>query len=61
MWLEECALTAGIERVEVEAREDREAALRFYRGRGYREIERLPGYYRGIVNGVRLEKRLRAQ
>ena len=57
LWLEECAVTAGIERIEVEAREDREAALWFYRGRGYREIERLSGYYRGIVNGVRLEKR----
>ncbi|MGH8585291.1 MAG: GNAT family N-acetyltransferase [Gammaproteobacteria bacterium] len=60
-WLEECALTAGIERIEVEAREDSEAALWFYRGRGYREIERLSGHYRGIVNGVRLEKRLWAQ
>ena len=61
LWLEECALTAGIERIQVEAREDNEAALWFYRGRGYREIEKLTGYYRGIVNGVRLEKRLWAQ
>ena len=61
LWLEECALTAGIGRIQVEAREDNEAALWFYRGRGYREIERLTGYYRGIVDGVRLEKRLWAQ
>ena len=61
LWLEECALTAGIERIQVEAREDSEAALWFYRGRGYSQIERLTGYYRGIVNGVRLEKRLWAQ
>ena len=58
LWLEECALTAGIERIQVEAREDNEAALWFYRRRGYKEIERLTGYYWGFVNGVRLEKRL---
>jgi [ribosomal protein S18]-alanine N-acetyltransferase len=57
-WLEKPALVAGIERVRLEARADNPNALGFYRKQGYREVGRVPGYYRGTVDAVRLEKRL---
>lgn len=58
LWLEECALVAGLERVGVEARADNPGAIDFYLGQGYGIHARVPGYYRGVVDGVRLEKRL---
>lgn len=58
LWLEECALTAGLERVDVEARADNPGAIGFYRVQGYEVRGRVPGYYRGLVDAVRLEKRL---
>jgi ribosomal protein S18 acetylase RimI-like enzyme len=57
-WLEKPARTAGVERIFVEARSDNLAAIAFYRKLGFRELERITGYYRDIVDGVRLEKRL---
>ena len=57
-WLEVSARTAGIEKIRVEARTTNEAARAFYRSRNYREIERLAGYYRGVEDAVRMEKRL---
>lgn len=58
-WLEAVARTAGIERIRVETRADNLPALAFYRGRGYVQIERIPGYYRGVEDAARLEKDLR--
>jgi len=58
LWLEECALTAGLERVGVEARADNPGAIDFYQRQGYEIRGRVPGYYRGVVDAVRLEKRL---
>ena len=57
-WLEATAHTAGIEKIRVEARATNEAARAFYRSRNYREVERLAGYYRGVEDAVRMEKRL---
>ena len=57
-WLEQCALTAGLEKISVEARADNPSAIGFYQGQGYRVRGRVPGYYRGVVDAVRLEKRL---
>ncbi len=57
-WLEKCAATAGLERIEVEARADNPAALAFYRDQGFLEIGTVPGYYRGLVDAVRLSKSL---
>lgn len=57
-WLEECALTAGLERVDVEARADNPGAIAFYQGQGYEVRGHVPGYYRGVLGAVRLEKRL---
>lgn len=58
-WLEESATIAGIERIGVEARADNPKAIAFYQRRGYKVRERVPGYYRGVVDAVRLEKTLR--
>jgi len=58
LWLQECALTAGLERVGVEARADNPGAIDFYLRQGYEIRGRVPAYYRGLVDAVRLEKRL---
>jgi [ribosomal protein S18]-alanine N-acetyltransferase len=57
-WLEKPALVAGIECIRLEARADNPNALAFYRKQGFREASRMPGYYRGAVDAVRMEKRL---
>jgi ribosomal protein S18 acetylase RimI-like enzyme len=57
-WLEKCALTAGLERIQVEARADNQGALAFYQDQGYRQQGIVPGYYRGTIDAVRLEKPL---
>ena len=57
-WLEAAALTAGVRRIFLEAREANGVARAFYRRRGYREIELLPGYYQGREDSVRLLKDL---
>ena len=57
-WLEQCALTAGLEKISVEARADNPSAIEFYQGQGYRVRSRVPGYYRGVLDAMRLEKKL---
>ena len=57
-WLEKCAVTAGLERVQLEARADNPDAIAFYLEQGYGRAGTVPGYYRGAVDAVRLEKRL---
>jgi [ribosomal protein S18]-alanine N-acetyltransferase len=58
-WLEKCALTAGIETIRVEARSDNPGAMTFYRKQGYRQVETRAGYYRGVIDAIRFEKKLR--
>ncbi len=60
-WLEKCALTAGLERIHLEARADNPGAIAFYEEQGYRPIGTVAGYYRGTVDAIRLEKRLGRQ
>jgi ribosomal protein S18 acetylase RimI-like enzyme len=57
-WLEKCADTAGIGRIAVEARCDNPAAIAFYQKRGYAQLARVPGYYRGQLDAIRFEKSL---
>lgn len=57
-WLERCAETAGIGIVNLEARESNAAALAFYDRLGYRRIARVPGYYLGREDAVRLARDL---
>lgn len=57
-WLERCALTAGIGTIYLEARAGNSAARAFYRRLGYHEIARVPGYYQGREDGVRIARDL---
>lgn len=57
-WLEAAAVTAGVRRIFLEARETNAAARAFYHRLGYREIDLLPGYYQGRESSVRLIKEL---
>jgi [ribosomal protein S18]-alanine N-acetyltransferase len=57
-WLEESALVAGIEHIQLEARADNAVALAFYAKRGYRQTGTVPGYYQGTLDAVRFEKQL---
>jgi len=55
-WLEKCATVAGLERIQLEARADNLVAIDFYENQGYRLTGSVAGYYRGMVDAVRLEK-----
>jgi [ribosomal protein S18]-alanine N-acetyltransferase len=57
-WLEKCAVTAGLEQVQLEARADNLAAIGFYSELGYHQTGTVPGYYCGVIDAVRLAKRL---
>lgn len=57
-WLEKSALVAGISVVYLEVREANAGAVAFYRKLGYREIQRLPGYYQTLESGVRMARDL---
>lgn len=59
-WLEAAARAAGARRIRVEARMDNAAARSFYNEHGYHEGAIVPGMYSGRLDGVRLEKWLRA-
>jgi ribosomal-protein-alanine N-acetyltransferase len=58
-WLVRSAVTAGIASIHVELRAQNEAAYAFYRGLGFAETLRLPGYYRGREMAVRMMRMLR--
>jgi [ribosomal protein S18]-alanine N-acetyltransferase len=55
-WLEKCAVIAGIERIQLEARCDNEIAIAFYASQGYQQTATVPGYYYRQVDAVRLVK-----
>jgi [ribosomal protein S18]-alanine N-acetyltransferase len=57
-WLECSAITAGIAFVNVEARADNPRGVTFYEKRGFTIKARVPGYYCGIIDAIRLQKRL---
>jgi [ribosomal protein S18]-alanine N-acetyltransferase len=58
-WLEEAARVAGAARIRVEARRDNVAARSFYNEHGYHELAIKRRMYSGVVDGIRLAKRLR--
>lgn len=60
-WLEDSARVAGAERIRVDARRDNAAGRSFYNEHGYHEVGIRPARYGHGVDGVRLEKWLRAQ
>jgi len=57
-WLEQCAVTAGLEQIRVEARADNPRAITFYKNQGYSVYDKISGYYRGVLDAVCLEKEL---
>ena len=57
-WLEASARVAGVGQVYLEARATNGGARAFYRRLGYDEIQRVPGYYRGVEASVRMAKDL---
>ncbi len=57
-WLEDSAITAGVFRVELELRAGNTGARRFYTALGYRETGRMPGYYSGMEDAVRMARSL---
>ncbi|MBK8509861.1 MAG: GNAT family N-acetyltransferase [Candidatus Competibacter sp.] len=59
VWLERAARVAGIERIFVECRRNNDAARNFYHEHCYHERQLDKGMYRGIEDGIRLQKWLR--
>ena len=59
LWLEEVAITAGAFNVFVQLREKNTEAFSFYEKLGYIRLDDLPGFYRGIENGIVMAKSLR--
>jgi ribosomal-protein-alanine N-acetyltransferase len=57
-WLEKCAMTAGIFSVTLEVRAANREALCFYERMGYRAQVRLPGYYQGVEDALRMDRDL---
>jgi ribosomal-protein-alanine N-acetyltransferase len=57
-WLETTARTAGTGVIRLEARAANAAARAFYAGQGYVEVDRMPRYYDGVEDAVRLAKDL---
>jgi [ribosomal protein S18]-alanine N-acetyltransferase len=58
VWLEEVARGLGIQRIRVECRRDNAAARNFYAEHAFHELSIERRWYRGIADGVLLEKRL---
>jgi ribosomal protein S18 acetylase RimI-like enzyme len=58
-WLEETAVTAGSFVIALELRATSAAAHAFYSAMGYRELGRVPGYYQGIEDAIRMAHDLR--
>ena len=58
-WLEKSARVAGIATVWLEVRAANNGAIAFYRRLGYRERQRLPGYYDGLEAAVRMARDVR--
>jgi ribosomal protein S18 acetylase RimI-like enzyme len=58
-WIEESAITAGVFMVELELRAGNNGAKQFYTALGYRETLRVPRYYSGIEDAIRMARNLR--
>ncbi|HEY5809536.1 MAG TPA: GNAT family N-acetyltransferase [Povalibacter sp.] len=58
-WVEDSAMVAGLFKVDLEVRAENAEARRFYAALGYRETSRVPGYYSGIEDAIRLSRDLR--
>ena len=59
-WQEQVARVGGIPVVHLEVRANNPGAQAFYRRLGYRQVERLPGYYQGREAALRMRHDLRS-
>jgi ribosomal-protein-alanine N-acetyltransferase len=59
-WLVESAAVAGVASIHVELRSHNVAAIALYRACGFAESLRVPGYYRGREDAIRMVRVLRA-
>jgi ribosomal-protein-alanine N-acetyltransferase len=59
-WVEETAKVAGLFLVRLEVRAIKRDTRFFYASLGYREIDRMEGYYSGIEDAIKLSRDLRA-
>jgi ribosomal-protein-alanine N-acetyltransferase len=59
-WLVESASVAGVASIHVELRAHNVAAITLYRACGFAESLRVPGYYRGREDALRMVRVLRA-
>ncbi|MCG6874124.1 MAG: GNAT family N-acetyltransferase [Betaproteobacteria bacterium] len=59
LWLEECALVAGIEAIELELRRGNVGARKFYERLGYRSAGVVTRYYRGEEDALRMARDIR--
>ena len=57
-WLEACARTAGIFRINLELRASNDGARAFYATLGYSECGISPGYYAGREDALRMRREL---
>jgi len=55
-WLEQSALTAGIDEIHLELRANNRAARYFYQSQGFALTRSVPGYYRGEETALRMHK-----
>ncbi|HEY6126468.1 MAG TPA: GNAT family N-acetyltransferase [Steroidobacteraceae bacterium] len=60
-WLEDVARAAGSRRIRVECLRENSAARNFYCEQGYHELVITRKFYRGLKDGVHLEKWLREE
>jgi ribosomal-protein-alanine N-acetyltransferase len=60
-WLEQTALVAGTEWIDLEVRAGNDGARAFYGALGYAPQDLVPGYYQGRESAVRMRRRLRAR
>lgn len=57
-WVEESAVVAGLFTMELEVRSSNRGARRFYAALGYGETLRVPDYYSGMEDAIRLVRDL---
>ena len=58
VWLESCAVNAGLECCQLEIRESNAIACNFYHRHGYTEIEKVSGYYQQKEDAIRMSRSL---
>ena len=61
LWLEKCAVTAGIFSIALEVRAQNAGARLFYERMGYRTLVEIPDYYQGVEAALRMGRNLSHQ